>query len=110
MRKSWISIVSASALLASAGVASAQTTTTTTTTWTPQEGTAITQYSTTQHYQAYSDPGLQPSVGAVLPPAVTVYPLPPTVAVPAPQQYSYSIVNNQPVVVERTTRRVVHVW
>ena len=58
---------------ASAGVASAQTTTTTTTTWTPQEGTAITQYSTTQHYQAFSDPSLQPSVGAVLPPAVTVF-------------------------------------
>jgi hypothetical protein len=45
-----------------------------------------------------------------LPQAVTVSPLPPTVQVPSPDSYSYSIVNNQPVVVDRTTRQVVHVW
>jgi hypothetical protein len=39
-----------------------------------------------------------------------VYPLPPTVEVPSANTYSYSIVNNQPVVVDRTTRKVVHVW
>ena len=50
MRKSLFSIVTASALLSGAGLASAQTTTTTTTQWTPEEGTAITTYSTTQHY------------------------------------------------------------
>ena len=108
MRKSLFSIVTASALLAGAGLAGAQTSTTTTTTWTPEQGTAITQYSTTQHYQSNSEPTV--TVGTVLPQAVTVYPLPPTVQVPSPDSYSYSIVNNQPVVVDRTTRQVVHVW
>jgi hypothetical protein len=108
MRKSLFSIVTASALVAGAGLAVAQTSTTTTTTWTPQQGTAITQYSTTQHYQSFSQPGV--TVGAVLPQTVTVYPLPPTVQVPSPDSYSYTIVNNQPVVVDRTTRQVVHVW
>src|SRR5580698_4531600 len=108
MRKSLFAIATASALVAGAGLAGAQTTTTTTTTWTPEQGTAITQYSTTQHYQSYSEPGV--TVGTVLPQTVTVYPLPPTVEVPSPDSYSYTIVNNQPVVVERTTRRVIHVW
>jgi hypothetical protein len=110
MRKSLFSIVTASAVLAGAGLAVAQTSTTTTTTWTPAQGSAITQYSTTQGYQSYSDPAFAPTVGAVLPQSVTVYPLPPTVTVPTPDQYSYSIVNNQPVVVNRTTRTVVHTW
>ena len=108
MRKSLFSIVTASVLVSGAGLAGAQSTTTTTTTWTPEQGSQITQYSTTQHYQSYSEPGV--TVGTVLPQTVTVYPLPPTVEVPSPNTYSYTIVNNQPVVVERTTRRVVHVW
>ena len=108
MRKSLFSIVTASVLVSGVGLAGAQTSTTTTTTWTPEEGTAITQYSTTQGYQSYSQPGV--TVGTVLPQAVTVYPLPPSVTVQSPETYSYSIINNQPVVVDRTTRRVVHVW
>jgi hypothetical protein len=111
MRKSLFSIVTASALLAGVGLASAQTTTSTTTTqWTPAQGTAITQYSTTQHYQSFSDPALTPTIGMALPQTVTVYPLPPTVVAPSPGSYSYSIINNQPVVVETTTRKVVHTW
>ena len=110
MTRSLMSIATAAMLVSGAGLAGAQTTTTTTTTWTPAQGTAITQYSTTQHYQSFSDPALTPTVGAVLPQTVTVYPLPPTVQVPTPGTYSYSIVNNQPVIVDRTTRRVVHVW
>jgi hypothetical protein len=111
MRKSLFSIVTASALLAGAGLASAQSTTTTTTTqWTPAQGTAMTQYSTTQKYQSYSDPALMPTVGMALPETVTVYPMPSTVVAPPPGSYSYSIINNQPVVVETTTRKVVHTW
>jgi hypothetical protein len=109
MRKSLFSIVTASALLAGAGLASAQTTTTTTT-WTPAQGSAITQYSTTQNYQSFSDPALTPTVGMVLPQTVTMYPLPETVVAPSPGTYSYSIINNQPVVVDRSTRTVVHTW
>ena len=110
MRKSLFSIVTASALLAGAGLASAQTTTTTTTQWTPAQGTAITQYSTSKNYQSFSDPNLTPTVGMALPGTVTMYPLPATVIAPSPGVYSYSIINNQPVVVDTTTRKVVHTW
>jgi hypothetical protein len=110
MRKSLFSMVTASVLLAGAGLASAQTTTTTTTQWTPDEGTAMTTYSTTQHYQSFNDPTLAPTVGMTLPQTVTVYPLPGTVVAPSPGAYSYTIINNEPVVVESTTRKVVHTW
>jgi hypothetical protein len=110
MKKSLFSIVTASVFLAGVGLASAQSSTTTTTTWTNDQGPAITQYSTTQHYKSFSDPSMNPSVGMALPNTVTVYPLPQTLNVPDADEYSYSIINNHPVVVERTTRKVVHTW
>jgi hypothetical protein len=45
-----------------------------------------------------------------LPQTVTVYPLPQTVVPPTPGTYSYTIINNEPVVVDTTTRKVVHTW
>ena len=111
MRKSLFSIVTASVILSGAGLASAQTSTTTTTTqWTPDQGSAITTYSTTQKYTSFSDPTLTPTVGMVLPGTVTVYPLPPTVVVQSPDRYSYGIINDHTVVVDRSNRQVVHTW
>ena len=110
MNKSLLSIAVASAFIAGIGFASAQSTTTTTTTWTTEQGKMFTDYSTTQKYSSFSDPSMNPMVGSELPQTVTVYPLPSTVTVTQPDQYSYGIVNNQPVVVERTTRKVVHTW
>jgi hypothetical protein len=109
MRKSLLSILSASMILAGAGFVSAQTTTTTTT-WTNDQGAAITAYSTTQKYTSFNDPALKPAVGMALPGTVTVYPLPSTVTVTTPDRYSYGIVNDHPVIIDRTTRQVVHTW
>ena len=95
----------------SASSAIAQTTTTTTTTsWSDDQATTLNQSYTTSHYSVVTDPNLQTSVGTVLPGTVTFYPLPSTISVQNPDQYSYSVINNHPVVVERTTRRVVHTW
>lgn len=110
MRRSLLAIVTASALLAGVGLASAQTTTSTTTTWTNDQGSAFRQYSTSQHYSSFSDPNLKPDVGMELPRTVTIYPLPETMKVPDSDRYSYGMVNDRPVVVERTTRKVVHSW
>jgi hypothetical protein len=111
MRRPLFSVAAASMLLAGVGLAQAQsTTTTTTTTWTNDDGSVMRNESTTQHYQSFSDPSWQASLGAELPPDATLYPLPPTIHVQTPEQYSFSIINNEPVVVERTTRRVVHSW
>jgi hypothetical protein len=109
MKKSALSLFAGSMLLASAGLASAQTTTTTTT-WTNDQGAAITAYSTTQKYMSFNDPALKPAVGMALPSSVAIYPLPGTVTVTTPERYSYGIVNGHNVVVDRSTRQVVHTW
>jgi hypothetical protein len=70
----------------------------------------LSQYSTTRHYSSFDDPSLSPRIGAELPSSVTVHPLPDTVKVPTPERYSYSIINNHPVVVERSSRKVIHTW
>jgi hypothetical protein len=110
MRRTPLIIAAASMLMVGAGFAYGQTSTTETTTWTNADGTVLRQESTTRHYDAYADPSLRPDVGVQLPGSVALYPLPPTVVVPEAQAYGYAIVNNQPVVVQRTTRRVVHTW
>lgn len=111
MKRLLLSIVTASALLAGAGLASAQTaTSSTTTTWTNDEGTTIREYSTEKKYNSVDDATMKPTVGMEVPSTVTLYPLPETMKVENPDQYSYVIINNHPVVVERTTRKVVHTW
>ena len=110
MNKSLLSIAAAAVLLAGVGVASAQTSTTTTTTWTNAYGTQIREYSTTQKYDSYSDPAYKPQIGMALPGTVTVYPLPSTVVVPQRDTYSYGIINNNPVVIERDSRKVIHLY
>jgi len=110
MKKSLLSIVAASVLLAGVGLASAQTATTTTTTWTNEHGTTIRTYSTTQKYKPYKSTTFKPAVGVVLPSTIRVYRLPPTVVVPKRETYSYRIINDQPVIVDRRSRKVVHVW
>lgn len=110
MNKSLLSIAAAVVLLAGVGVASAQTSTTTTTTWTNEYGTQIRQDSTTQKYNSYSDSAYRAQIGMALPGAVTVYPLPSTVVVPSRDTYSYGIINNNPVVIERDSRKVIHLY
>ena len=110
MNKILFPIAAASVLMVSVAAASADSTTTTTTTWSNDQAPMFEQYSTTRHYNSFNDPSMRPSVGMQLPSSVTVYPIPETVNVPTPERYSYSIINNRPVVVERTTRKVVHTW
>ena len=108
MKRPVLSIAAASMIMAGVGLAYGQSTTTTT--WSNGDGTVLRNYSTTRHYQAFNDPAWRPDVGEELPNNATVYPLPDTMHVPSAERYSYSIINNQPVVVERTTRKVVHTW
>jgi hypothetical protein len=53
---------------------------------------------------------MKPSIGMELPGTVTIYPLPETMKVPDADRYSYGMVNDRPVVVERTSRKVIHTW
>ena len=108
MKKTLLSTVAAIALAAGIGIASAQTATTAT--WTSDHGTTIREYSTTQKFKSVDDPSLRPQVGMVLPGTVTVAPQPETIVIPRRESFSYSIIDNQPVVVERDSRKVIHVW
>jgi hypothetical protein len=111
MRRTLFSIAAASVLAAGVGLAHGQTMTTTTTeTWSTDEGPALRSYSTTEHWRSYDDPAFHASIGEEVPNSVVLHPLPDTMRVPDAERYSYSIINNNPVVVERTTRRVVHSW
>ena len=110
MKKSLFSIVTASLLLTGISVASAQTTTNTTTSWTNEQGTVIHEYSTSKKYGSYSEPAWKAEIGSELPSKVTIYPLPETMKIMPVDRYSYGIVNEHPIIVERTTRRVVHSW
>jgi hypothetical protein len=95
---------------ASTAMAQQSTTTTSSTTFSAEHGSVIRQDSTTQKYKSYSDPSFQARIGVELPSSAGLHPLPGTVNVPSAERYSYSIVNDRPVVVERSSRKVVHTW
>jgi Protein of unknown function (DUF1236) len=110
VKHSLLSVAAASMLFAGVGMASAQNEASTTPSGTPAQGqTLITTY-TERHYVPYNDPALNPEAGMVLPETVRVYPMPDTMNGAAYSNYSYAMVNNHPVVVVTTTRKVVHAW
>jgi hypothetical protein len=110
MKKSLFAIATAAIMSTAAFPAIAQTDTTTTTTWTTDQGAAITAYSTTQKEANITDPTMQPDIGYVLPGTVTVYSLPATMKVPDQDRYSYGLINGHTVLIDRATRKVVHIW
>ncbi len=109
MKKSLISAMIAAALLSSGAVFAAAVTTTTTT-WTDEQSNIIREHSTIKHYSSVTDPKLETRIGVELPQTVTLYDLPETIKIQEPARYSYVIINDHPVVVERSTRRVIHSW
>ena len=111
MKKLLATVAVTSMMFAGIGLAAAQSSTTTTNSeWTNAQGTTITEYSKTKNYSSVNDPSMKPTIGTALPGTVTLYPLPETMKVPSADNYRYSIINNHPVVVETTTRKVVHSW
>ncbi len=109
MKKQLLSAFAATLLLAGSAFA-AEVTSTTTTTFTNEQGAMVREYSVTKHYNNVTDPALQAKIGVELPQTVTVYPLPETIKVQEPDRYSYVILNDRPVVIERKTRRIIHTW
>ncbi len=78
--------------------------------WTPEQGVAIRTYAESQGKPPFVDPSLKLSVGIKLPNNVTLFPLPETMKIPSAELYTYGIVNDRAVVVDRMTRKVVHLW
>jgi hypothetical protein len=110
MKRTLLSIAAASMLVASVGIASAQNENPTQPSWTTTQGETLTTTYRSMHYTPYADPSMHPQVGMVLPNTVKVYPLPDGMSGAQYSGYSYGMVNDQPVVVVTTTRKVVHTW
>src|SRR5262249_47812075 len=109
MRKVLLSVVAALLLLG--GAASAQTNSTASVpAWTADQGTAIKAYSESQKNTPFVDPNLKLSLGMELPEHVELHLLPETMKIPSSDLYSYAIINDHAVIVDRTTHKVVHVW
>lgn len=106
MNRVFLSLIAGSLLWA--GLAVAQTATEPG--WTPEQGLAIKAYAESQKDPPFVDPNLKLTVGMELPNNVTLYPLPETMKIPSGELYTYGIVNGHPLVVNRTTRKVVHIW
>ena len=109
MKKSLL-CAAAGILFSAAGALAAEVSTTTTTTWTNEDGAMVREQSVTKHYKPVTDPSIEVREGVELPSKVEVYDLPETMKVPKRDEYSYVIVNDHPVVIEKRSRRVVHVW
>jgi uncharacterized protein DUF1236 len=107
MRKLLLSIGAATMLFAGSGLAFADGEAPA---WNANQGTMMTTHYTTMKYTSYRDANMHPTVGMVLPETVTVYDMPDTMKDPSYSNYRYGMINDHPVVVERTTRKIVHTW
>jgi len=110
MRKALLPLAVGIALLAEIGMAAAQPVAATPPAWTDEQGVAIRTYAESQKNPPYYDPNIKLSVGMELPNNVTLYPVPETLKVPSSELYTYGVINDRTVVVDRGTRKVVHIW
>jgi uncharacterized protein DUF1236 len=111
MRKVSLAVLAAVALAAGIGTAAAQSTTTvTTTTISPEQDTTIYRTITREQVAVQPPPpDWAPSVGIEVPAQVQLYDMPTTVDVPTVRSDRYTVVNGHVVLVDPSTRRVVHV-
>lgn len=109
MNRKFLPTLAAAVMLS--GAAFAQTSaTTTTTTWTDEYGNVIREESVTKKFEPIVDPKLDVTVGAALPGTITVHPLPSTIKIEQPDRYAYVIINDDPVIIDKQTRKVIHVY
>lgn len=108
--KAFLKLSAASALIAaSAGFAAAQTITTTTVEMTPEQRTTVYRSITRERIPAPPPADFRVSVGADVPSAVELYEVPASVEVVPVQRYRYTVVGDDVVLVDPSTRRVVQI-
>lgn len=100
-------LAGASMVLLSASLAIAQNETPV---WSQDQAPMLTQHWTTMKYSSYKDPAMKPTMGMELPKSVTTYDLPESMKMQNASRYRYGMVNDHPVVIESSTRKVVHTW
>jgi hypothetical protein len=105
-----LATLAAALLISGSALAQSATSTTTTTTWTDEYGSIIREDVVTRKFEPIVDPKLNVTVGAALPQTITVHPLPQRIRVQQPERYAYVVVNDDPIIVEKDSRRVVHIY
>lgn len=110
MKASLLSAVAAVLILASVGASAQQSDTAAVPQWTKEQGVAIRAYSETQKDVPFFDPNLKLEEGIELPQNATLHLIPETLKVGSPDLHAYSIVNDRAVLVDRSTRKVIHIW
>lgn len=80
--------------------------------FTSEHGSMLRQHAASQHYQSFTDHGFQAQIGAILPGAASLHPLPDGVVaqMPSARNHQYSIVNDRYVIVDPSTRRITHAF
>lgn len=75
----------------------------------PDQRTTVYRTITKERVRTPPPPGVAFSVGAVLPAEVELYSVPEAVEVPSVRRYRYTVWNNQVVLVDPSTRKVVEI-
>jgi hypothetical protein len=75
----------------------------------PEQRTTVYQTITKERVRTAPPAGISFSVGAEIPANVELYAVPETVEVPAVRRYRYTVWNNQVVLVDPGTRKVVQI-
>src|ERR1700722_14206299 len=108
MKKSLLPVATAALLFGGMGFALAQSDVPSEPDWNANQGNVFHENWTARHYSSYSDMTMHPAVGMVLPDSVTVYEMPGSMNGPVYSRYRYGMINDHPVVIENSSRRVVH--
>lgn len=110
MKVSFLSAVAAALILAGVGVSAQPSNVASVPPWTKEQGVAIRAYSETQRDVPFFDPNLKLEEGVELPQNATLHLIPNTLKVGSPDLHAYSIVKDRAVLVDRATRKVIHIW
>ena len=109
MKASFLSTIAAALTIAGAG-AFAQSNTAAVPQLTNDQGVAIRAYSESQKDVPFFDPNIKLEEGIELPQNATLHLIPDAIKIGTPETHAYAIVNDRAVLVDRATRKVIHVW
>lgn len=110
MRLLLLSAVASALILASVGAASAQSSTAAVPEWTKEQGLALRAHADTQKDAPFIDPNLKLQEGVELPQNATLHLIPESLKIGTPETHAFAIVNDRAVLVDRTSRKVIHIW
>jgi hypothetical protein len=74
------------------------------------QGKSFSDYSTRKKCNSYADPKFKATMGEEAPSGMTLHEIPESMKLRSAERYRYGMVNDHPVVVEQSSRKIVHRW